>query len=112
VKDTVSNRHTDENQSRQVTQSSKHFLISLCLLLYIYRSESQEKSTLNKKVFRNNPNRRKPLWYKDLGERPQPRRPKSLRRKDLRQSQISLITFPFFSSRRQQRTGVPPHPSG
>jgi len=34
---TVGNRHTDENQSRQVTESSKHFLISFVASIIHYR---------------------------------------------------------------------------
>jgi len=37
MKDTVGNRHTDENQSRQVTESSKHFLISFVASIIHYR---------------------------------------------------------------------------
>ena len=57
-------------------------------------------------------NRRKSLSDKDLGRAALPRRPKSLGRKDLYQLQISSMTFPFFSSRSQHNTGVPPYPSG
>ena len=60
-------------------------------LVYIIGRTCQENPPKIKEKRKEIPNRRKPLWRKDLRRRRQPRRPKSLGRKELGRFKIDHL---------------------